>query len=153
MATNTSLQVHSTYIHGYQHITPSTLRVHPWLPTHHSKYTQRTSMATNTSLQVPQRTPMVTNTSLQVHSEYTHGYQHISPSTLRVHPWLPTHLSKYTQSTPMATNTSLQVHSAYIHGYQHITPSTYPWLPTHLSKYTQRTSMATNTSHHHSIRV
>ena len=35
MATNTTL--------------PSTIRVHPWLPTHRSKYTRRTSMATNTS--------------------------------------------------------------------------------------------------------
>ena len=76
-------------IHGYQHITPSTLRVHPWLPTHHTKYPQSTSMATNTSHQVP--------------SEYIHGYQHITPSTLRVHPWLPTHHSKYTQRTSMAT--------------------------------------------------
>ena len=79
-----------------------------WLPTFHSKYTQRTSMATNTSL--------------QVHSAYIHGYQHITPSTLSVHPWLTTHHSKYTQSTSMATNTStLNIH---------------PWLPTHHSKYT-----------------
>ena len=85
--------------------------------------------------------------SSYVHSEYTHGYQHITPSTLNVHPWLPTHHSKYTQSTSMATNTSLQVHSAYIRmANQHSTLNVHPWLPTHHSKYTQRTPMATNTS-------
>ena len=140
MATNTTL--------------PSTLRVHPWLPTHHSKYTWRTSMATNTSLQVQdtRRTSMagyqhITPRALGVHpwlpthhSKYTHGYQHLTPSTTRhsayIHGWLQTHHSKNTLSTPMATNTSLQIHLAYTHGYQHLTPSTlrvHPWLPTHHS--------------------
>eukprot|EP00731_Ephydatia_muelleri_P014756 Em0008g476a len=147
MATNTSLQEHSGVHPWLPNTSPSTLRVHPWLPTH-SKYTWRTPMATNTSLQVHSEythgyqhiTPNTLGVHhgyqhlIQVHSEYTHGYQHITPSTLRVHPWLPTHHSS---------------HSEYIHGYQHITPSTlrvHPWLPTPHSKYTQSTSMATNTS-------
>ena len=120
MATNTSLQVHSAYIHGYQHITPSTLSVHTWLPAHHSKYSQRTSLLITHHFNYTQRTSMATTISHQVHSAYMHCYQHITPSTLSLHPWLPVCHSKYTQRTSI--------------------------VPTHHTKNTQHTSIAINTS-------